>query len=124
MASIFGPYTVFREDGQQLFFAMCSFYACYLICFFVVLGDYVRALSSEAKRPGALLLSVLLCFALGMQSLRQTCVLILPLLCYELLAALCRVLKKDTLQPLKYHFLNQALLLRTHHSHFLLAPDL
>ena len=99
LASIFGPFSVFREEGQQLFFAMCSFYACYLICFFVVLGDYVRALSSEAKRPGALLLSVLLCFVLGMQSLRQTCVLILPLLCYELLAALCRVLKKQPLYP-------------------------
>ena len=99
LASIFGPFSVFREEGQQLFFAMCSFYACYLICFFVVLGDYARALSSEARRPGALLLSALLCFALGMQSLRQTCVLILPLLCYELLAALCRFLKKQPLYP-------------------------
>lgn len=97
LASIFGPFSVFREEGQQLFFAMCSFYACYLICFFVVLGDYARSFSSEALRPGALLLSVLLCFALGMQSLRQTCVLILPLLCYELLAVLCRVLKKQPL---------------------------
>ncbi len=80
LASIFGPYTVFREDGQQLFFAMCSFYACYLICFFTVLGDYARARESEALRLPALLLSLFLCFCTGMQSLRQTCVLILPLL--------------------------------------------
>jgi hypothetical protein len=50
MASVFGPFSVFREDGQQLFFAMCSFYACYLICFFVVLGDWARAGLSEQKR--------------------------------------------------------------------------
>lgn len=99
LASIFGPYSVFREDGQQLFFAMCSFYACYLICFFVVLGDYARARESEALRLPALLLSLLLCFCTGMQSLRQTCVLILPLLCYEGLAALYRLIRKQPLYP-------------------------
>ena len=99
LASIFGPYSVFREDGQQLFFAMCSFYACYLICFFVVLGDYARARESEALRLPALLLSLLLCFCTGMQSLRQTCVLILPLLCYEGLTALYRLIRKQPLYP-------------------------
>ena len=99
MASIFGPHSVFREDGQQLFFAMCSFYACYLICFFVVLGDYIRALDNNALRPVPLLLSLALCLGTGMQSLRQTCVLILPLLCYEALAALGRLVKKQPLYP-------------------------
>ena len=88
MASVFGPYSIFREDGQQLFFVMCSFYACYLICFFTVLGDFARARESEAPRLPALLVSLFLCFCTGMQSLRQTCVLILPLLCYEGLRAL------------------------------------
>lgn len=99
LASIFGPYSVFREDGQQLFFAMCSFYACYLICFFVVLGDYARARRSEAPRLPALALSAALCFGAGMQSLRQTCVLILPLLAFEALAALVRLRKKEGLVP-------------------------
>ena len=99
LASIFGPYTVFREDGQQLFFAMCSFYACYLICFFVVLGDYARSRESEAPRLSALLVSLFLCFCTGMQSLRQTCVLILPLLAYEALAALYRLWKKQPIYP-------------------------
>jgi hypothetical protein len=74
---------------------MCSFYACYLICFFVVVGDYARARTSEALRLPALLLSLLLCFCTGMQSLRQTCVLILPLIVYEVLAALYRLWKKQ-----------------------------
>ena len=99
LASFYGPDSVIREDGQQLFFAMCSFYACYLICFFVVLGDYVRARSSEALRLPALLLSLLLCFCTGMQSLRQTCVLILPLLCFEGLRALVRLGKKQSPWP-------------------------
>ena len=99
MASVFGPYTIFREDGQQLFFAMCSFYACYLICFFVVLGDFARARESEELRLPPLLLSVFLCFCTGMQSLRQTCVLILPLLCYEGLYALRRIIKREKPWP-------------------------
>ena len=99
LASIFGPYTVFREDGQQLFFAMCSFYACYLICFFVVLGDYVRARQTKALRLPALGFSLFLCFCTGMQSLRQTCVLILPLLAYEALAALYRLWKRQPFCP-------------------------
>ena len=99
MASVFGPFTVFREDGQQLFCAMCSFYACYLICFFVVLGDFGRARDSEGLRLPALLLSLFLCFCTGMQSPRQTCVLILPLLCYEGLCALRRILKREKPWP-------------------------
>jgi len=99
MASIFGPYSVFREDGQQLFFAMCSFYACYLICFFVVLGDWLRAGRSEARRPVSFAAALILCFCTGMQSLRQTCVLILPLLAFEALVALRRVSKKQPLFP-------------------------
>ena len=99
LASLFGPYTVFREDGQQLFFAMCSFYACYLLCFFVVLGDYLRARREEARRRPALLLSLFLCFCTGMQSLRQTCILILPLLSLEGLHALVCLLKKQAPWP-------------------------
>ncbi len=98
-ASIFGPHALMREDGQQLFFGMCSFYACYLICFFVVLGDYARAQKSEAPRLPALLLALLLCFCTGMQSLRQTCVLILPLLCYEGLHLLRGLWKREPVCP-------------------------
>jgi len=98
LASLFGPYTVMREDGQQLFFAMCSFYACYLLCFFVVLGDYARA-GDGGRRLPALAAALLLCFCMGMQSLRQTCVLILPLLCLEAPGALRRLRRGEALLP-------------------------
>ena len=84
-ASCFGPSTARREDGAQLFFVLCSYYACYLICAFVVLGDYARSRSDARLRPGALCLALFLCFCTGMQSVRQTCVTILPLLCVEAL---------------------------------------
>ncbi len=99
LSSVFGPYTVFREDGQQLFFAMCSFYACYLLCFFLVLGDYLRARQTQRLRLPALAVSLFLCFCTGMQSLRQTCVLILPLLCVEGLYAVGRLRKKQAPWP-------------------------
>lgn len=99
MSSVFGPYSVTREDGQQLFFCLCSFYSCYLICFFAVLGDYARAVQAESRRLSALLLCLFLCFCTGMQSLRQTCVLILPLLCFEGVHALRRLIKKQPPYP-------------------------
>ena len=96
---IFGPGSVRREDGAQLFFVMCSYYACYVITGFVVMGDYVRARASSARRLPALGLAAFLCFCTGMQSLRQTCVTILPLLCLEGAAALRRLVRREELFP-------------------------
>lgn len=89
VGGVFAPDILAQEQGQ-LFFVMASFYACYLICFFVVLGDYVRALISDGRRPVALGLSLFLCFCTGMQSLRQTCITVLPIIAFELLLALRR----------------------------------
>lgn len=89
VSGVFVPRAVFAETGQ-LFFLMCSFYACYLINVFVVLGDYVRSFSDASPRPLPLALSLVLSFCTGMHSLRQTCVLILPLLAFELLRAIAR----------------------------------
>ncbi len=82
----YAPFLPSLDEGQ-LFFIMASYYACYLICVFVCFGDYVRASFSDAPRPAAFILSLLLCFGTGMQSLRQTCVSVLPVLALEL--ALC-----------------------------------
>ena len=96
-ASCFGPATAQREDGAQLFFVLCSYYACYLICAFVVLGDYARARSDARPRPGALALALFLCFCTGMQSMRQTCITILPLLCFEALRLVKRAARHEPL---------------------------
>lgn len=69
----------------QLFYLMCSYYAGYLITLFVVCGAYMR-LRTDSERalltPSAIV-SLLLSFAMGMQSIRQTAVMVLPLICVE-----------------------------------------
>lgn len=87
VACAFGDKLVNQEMGQLLFL-LCSYYACYLITLFVVLGDYLRSVDEKRLRPAALSLSLLLCFATGMQSLRQTCIMVLPILAFEALQLL------------------------------------
>ena len=82
LSCVFGNELVLQDEGQ-LFFVMCSYYACYLIALFVVLGDYERSVTDPGLRPLPLVLSLLLCFATGMQSLRQTCIMVLPILAFE-----------------------------------------
>ena len=87
VACAFGDKLVYQEMGQLLFI-LCSYYACYLITLFVVLGDYVRSVTEPRLRLCPLALSLLLCFATGMQSLRQTCIMVLPILAFEALQLL------------------------------------
>ena len=96
---LFGPGSARREDGTQLFFVMCSYYACYVITDFVVLGDYLRARFSAERRYPALFLAALTCFCTGMQSLRQTCITILPLLCFEGIGLLYRLMRHAVPSP-------------------------
>lgn len=77
----------------ELFWLQASYYSCYLIGFFVVVGDYVRCLRSPDRRVGAWILSLLLSFALGIQSLRQTVAMVLPILVCEAFLALRRVIQ-------------------------------
>ena len=95
----FGPSEIRREDGVQLFYVMCSFYACYAITNFVVLGDYARARLEDRPRYPALAAALALCFCAGVQSLRQTCMTVLPVVCLEMLRLLRRGLKKEPLLP-------------------------
>jgi len=105
VASLIAPSGTYAENAQ-LFFLQASYYACYLITLFVVYGDYIRSFQTGNLRPGALGLSVVLCFATGMQSVRQTVVMILPIICCELYLAFRRILfDKKTQVPAKGHIL-------------------
>ena len=98
-AAAMGTRLVLEPEGQ-LFFVLASYYACYLITLFLAFGDYTRALQQPEKaRPFALSLTLLLCFATGMQSLRQTAVMVLPLLALECLAMLQRLLRREGAFP-------------------------
>lgn len=94
IASVIAPDGPFSLNAQ-LFFVMASFYACYLITMFVVFGDYVRAFQTDKPRIGTWVLCLLLSFATGMQSLRQTVIMVLPILACECFLALRRLLQKE-----------------------------
>ena len=97
-AAVYMPRIIESDEGQ-LFFVMASYYACYLITFFFLAGDYVRARTDSSLRPAALAVSLVLAFCTGMQSLRQTCVSILPILAVEFISALRRLLAREKLWP-------------------------
>ena len=97
-AAVYMPRIIESDEGQ-LFFVMASYYACYLITFFFLAGDYVRARTDASLRPAALAVSLVLAFCTGMQSLRQTCVSILPILAVEFISALRRLLAREKLWP-------------------------
>lgn len=97
-AAVYMPYIIEADEGQ-LFFVMASYYACYLITFIFLAGDYVRARTDSSLRPAALAVSLVLAFCAGMQSLRQTCVSILPILAVEFISALRRLIAREKLWP-------------------------
>lgn len=74
----------------QLFFIMCSYYSCYLITAFITWGIYARLLldkdcSWRRKKPFIIACGVCaaLAFATGIQSIRQTVIMIVPLCILE-----------------------------------------
>ncbi len=97
-AAVYVP-RILEADEGQLFFVMASYYACYLITFFFLAGDYLRARTDASLRPAALAVSLVLAFCTGMQSLRQTCVSILPILAVEFISALRCLIAREKLWP-------------------------
>ena len=86
LAVVSGPYIVDAIEGQ-IFYLMCSYYAAYLVTLFVVFGADVRGIKGCSYRafvPMAVL-SAVLSFCTGMQSLRQTAIMVLPMGIYELM---------------------------------------
>lgn len=96
IASVIAPQGVYSYSAQ-LFFLQASYYACYLITLFVVYGDYIRAFKRTDLRPVALSLAVVLCFATGMQSLRQTVIMVLPIVACEIFLVLRRAFAKEVI---------------------------
>ena len=73
------------QQGIQAFFTMASYYACYLINAFIVYGCYIRLRKGEfsGKHIAMSVIGIALSFGTGMQSLRQTAVMALPLVACE-----------------------------------------
>lgn len=82
----------------QIFYIMASYYAGYLVTLFVVFGVYVRERFGMKTGWVSLLLAMVLSFCTGMQSLRQTAVMIVPLAALEGLRALAGLVREKRLR--------------------------
>lgn len=90
---------IYAINGWQLLFTMCSYYACYLITAFLCFGCFLRR-QEKLTRPyvAMLTLTLLLCFGSGMQSLRQTAVMLPPIICLEAITQGRSLIKHKRLQ--------------------------
>ena len=83
--------------GTQILFTMASYYSCYIITAFLAYGCYVRIRKNEFKKKDIpiAVVAVALSFAMGMQSLRQTAIMTLPLIVCEIfLIVFCSIRDK------------------------------
>lgn len=74
------------NQGWTLLFTMCSYYAGYSITAFLAFGCYLRSLFASCKKLLVLMvLTCILSFGTGVQSIRQTAIMIAPILAVEFL---------------------------------------
>ena len=83
------------RKGAQVYFAMAICSSCYMITAFIVYGSYIRLKKNDYSKKSILtvILSLVLTFAMGMQSLRQTVVMVLPLLACDFLMTITDTIK-------------------------------
>lgn len=75
---------VYEFNGWQLLFTMCSYYACYAITGFWAFGLYIRNWrQTQVVSWPSLVFLCCFSFFMGMQSLRQTLIMVLPLIAME-----------------------------------------
>ncbi len=78
--TIFGTHAAAYISGLQVLYTMVSYYSNYLIGILLTLGCWLR-LRDGSKIPWVMMcVCVILNFALGMQSLREMLILVIPLL--------------------------------------------
>lgn len=79
IASLIGCEIGKQLEGQ-IFYLGASYYSSYLITLLLTCGCYLRIANNINNSKYMILLTALLSFACGMQSLRQTVVMVLPLI--------------------------------------------
>lgn len=109
MAAVTG-YDIVNTHQGQLYFLMVSYYASYIFTVFLVYGVYLRYLfaninttqnssniNTDVCKPSVLayILAMVFTIATGMQSLRQTAIMILPLACVEGIRFFYKVIGKS-----------------------------
>ena len=99
---MYGGTAASGRDGWTLLFTMCSYYAGYSITAFLAFGCYLRGLTgSFTGKVPVLALTSILSFGTGIQSIRQTAVMVAPILAVEFLRmVVCHKVWKENKQPL------------------------
>lgn len=83
---LYGGSAVHGNQGWTLLFTMCSYYAGYSITAFLAFGCYLRSFSCSVKKlTGIFTIACVLSFGTGIQSIRQTAIMIGPILAVEFL---------------------------------------
>ena len=69
----------------QIFYILASYYSCYLAVLLVVWGDFARLLTKKRKCvfSASFAAALILSFGAGLQSLRQTAVMLVPMAAFE-----------------------------------------
>ena len=89
--------SVGTENGWQLFFTMCAYYACYIFNVFLAFGCYIRSLEKTDRRLWmTVAVTCVISFCTGVQSLRQTAVMTVPLLGLTVLRLLWKLTRKES----------------------------
>lgn len=84
--TLFSGCAVHGNQGWTLLFTMCSYYAGYSITAFLAFGCYLRGFTGSFKRLVSIFpLTCILSFGTGIQSIRQTAIMIGPILGVEFL---------------------------------------
>lgn len=85
-ASLYCGRAVHGNQGWTLLFTMCSYYAGYSITAFLAFGCYLRGISGNLKKQwSAAAVACILSFGTGIQSIRQTAIMVAPILAAEFL---------------------------------------
>ena len=96
---------IYDINGWQLLFTMCSYYSCYTITAFIGFGIYLNISEFRGKQFKfgiiILILECIFSFCTGMQSLRQTAIMTLPLLGVEFVMILRRKINKEKIFNIK-----------------------
>ena len=90
-------------QGFQIIYTMASYYSCYIIGILFHLGIYIRMISGKKVHPVLFVIAALLAFALGMQSLRQTLVLYIPILIFDVITLIGFAVKNKKIKIKNYN---------------------
>lgn len=90
------------DCGAQILFTMASYYACYVITAFLTYGVYVREKNNLpiAKYIPIYIITIVLSFATGIQSLRQALIMALPLMFAEICFVIIELIKSKKIKSI------------------------